>query len=187
MKRKEFTFIYPWDSNGYCPDVRYVLDMNETGFTMHITVPEANPRREMTQNFQPVCLDSCVEWFVNFMPERNERYFNFEMNALGTINVSFRKNRQDTETQYLSEEDIASLNIQPAVFEKHWELYYEVPFTLIKKYIPGYWFEEGMTIRANFYKCGGKTEFVHHGVWKTIPVEKPDFHMPQYFGEIILD
>jgi len=187
MEKKEFSLTYPWNTNGYCPDVRYVLGMNENGFTMHITVPETNPRRVMTQHQQSVCLDSCVEWFVNFLPETNERYFNFEMNALGTVNASFRKDRHDAQIRHLSEEDIAMMNIQPAIYDKHWEIYYEVPFALIKKYIPDYAFHEGMAILANFYKCGGNTEFIHHGVWKRIPIDKPDFHRPEFFGEIVLD
>jgi len=187
MKTKEFTLTYPWDKNGYRPDVRYVLGLKETGFTMHIIVHETNPRRVMTQRNQPVCLDSCVEWFVNFMPENNDRYFNFEINALGTVNASFRKERHDQKVRYLTEEDAALLNIQPVIHEKYWEIRYDVPFELIKKYIPNYKFEEGMTIRANFYKCGGNTEFIHHGVWNPIPVEIPDFHMPEYFGEIVLE
>ena len=186
MNTKEFTLIYPWDTNGYCPDVRYVMGVDKAGFTMHITVPEANPRRVMTHNFQPVCLDSCVEWFVNFLPEKNDGYFNFETNALGTINVSFQKKRLDPYRRPLTEQEIASLQICADIYEDHWEISYRVPFALIRSYIPDYRFREGMTIRANFYKCGGHTQFVHHGVWNAIPIDKPDFHRPEYFGEIVL-
>ncbi len=180
-----FKLFYPWDKNGYCPDVRYELGVNETGFTMRITVPESDPRREMTQHFQNVCLDSCVEWFVNFMPQTCDRYFNFEVNANGIMNVSFRKDRYDS--QYLTLEDIESLNIQTEIRDEYWEVCYTVPFTLIQKYIPGYAYHKGMVIRANFYKCGGMTEYVHHGVWNPLRLQRPDFHRPEYFGEILLD
>lgn len=187
MKTQIFKLTYPWSDNGYCPDVEFELGVIDTGFTMHITVPEANPRREITENHQSVCLDSCVEWFVNFMPEKCERYFNFELNALGTINVAFKKGRQDAQALRLSHEDIESLEIRPVIHEKYWEISYTVPFSLIKKYIPDYVFEKGMKIRANFYKIGRQTEYVHFGMWKPIPIEKHDFHTPEYFGEIILN
>lgn len=118
--------------------------------------------RVETEHFAPVCLDSCVEWFVNFMPEKCDKYFNFEVNANGAMNVRCHKDRHDA--QPLSLEDIASLNIQTEIFAESWEVSYTVPFTLIRKYIPDYEFRDGMTIRANFYKCGGQTEYVHHGV-----------------------
>ena len=183
MTKKEFTLIYQWNDNDYRPDVRFELGMNEIGFTMHITIPEANPMREKTEHFDAVWEDSCVEWFVNFAPEICDRYFNFEVNALGTINVSFRKDRYDS--KFLELEDVESLNIQTEILEDRWIVDYTVPFTLIEKYIPGYEFKEGMTIKANFYKCGG--EIRHHGMWQPVKVEKPDFHRPEYFGEIVLD
>ena len=184
MKKRYFTLTYPWDTNGYKPEVVYELDMNEEGFVMHIIVPERNPRREQTEHLSFVHTDSCVEWFVNFMPEKCDRYFNFEVNANGIMNVAFRKDRY--EKQLLTLEDIASLGIKPEIFEDHWEITYTVPFALIRKYIPEYQFEEGMIIKSNFYKCGDMTEYSHFGIWNPSPLEKPDFHRPEYFGEVVL-
>ena len=83
--------------------------------------------------------------------------------------------------------NIASLGIQTHIYDEYWEVDYTVPFTLIQKYIPGYQFSEGMTILSNFYKCGANTEFPHHGIWNPIPVEKPDFHRPEFFKELVLE
>lgn len=54
------------------------------------------------------------------------------------------------------------------------------------RYIREYQHEEGMTIRSNFYKCGNMTQFPHHGIWNLMPLEKLDFHQPEYFGEIMV-
>ena len=181
---QKFTLTYPWDENGYCPDVTFELGKTEEGFTMHIHVPESDPRKEVVQHFGPVCQDSCVEWFVNFLPENCDRYFNFEVNAVGMMNVSFRKDRYDS--QYLTQQDVEDLKIQTVIHKNDWEVFYTVPFKLIQRYIPGYEFRDGMTIMANFYKCGDLTGRQHYGVWKPIAVEKPDFHRPEYFGEIVV-
>ena len=66
MKKQTFTLQYPWDKNGYKPNVLFELGMNEEGFTMHITVPESDPLREKKEHLEFVHEDSCVEWFVNF-------------------------------------------------------------------------------------------------------------------------
>ena len=55
----------------------------------------------------------------------------------------------------------------------------------IKKYLPTYKHGEGTVIRANFYKCGDKMQYQHYGMWNEYHVEKPDFHRPEYFGEIV--
>ena len=188
MKNQIFTLTYPWDEtldqNGYKPEVTFELGMNEIGFTMDITTLESNPKREKTEHLQFVHEDSCVEWFVNFMPKKCDRYFNFEVNANGVMNVAFRKDRRDK--QLLSLEDIASLGITTKIHDTYWKVSYVVPFMLISKYIPEYQYTEGMTILSNFYKCGDKTEFPHYGIWNPKPLEKPDFHQPDYFGEITL-
>ena len=58
---------------------------------MHIIVKESKPRRELTEHQSDVCRDSCVEWFVNFLPERCDRYFNFKVNPNGAMHVAFRR------------------------------------------------------------------------------------------------
>ncbi len=182
--KHKITLVYPWDNNGYCPKVAFFPELTETGFRMHIEVQEQNPKRVMTEHFQPVHLDSCVEWFVNFSPETSEYYFNFEVNANGIMNVAFRKDRY--EYRAMTAEDIELLGIKTKIGSKQWSVDYEVSFSLIKKYFTDFEEKEEATIRTNFYKCGDETEFAHYGVWKEIDVPEPDFHRPEYFGELVL-
>lgn len=185
MESKRFTLTYPWDVNGYKPDVTFELGADASGFRMDIRTKEQQPLREKTEHQSMVCEDSCVEWFVNFQPESCDRYFNFEVNAAGVMYASFRKDRW--EYQFLSEEEIEMLEIRANVEDDTWEVRFRVPFALIQKYIPEYRFEKGMKIRTNFYKCGDHTEFPHYGIWNESPLEQPDFHRPEFFGEVCLD
>ena len=184
MENKIFTLTYPWDVNGYKPEVEFKLSVDEVGFHMHIRAKETNPRREYKEHQNMVCEDSCVEWFVNFMPEECDRYFNFETNANGATYAAFRKDR--FEYQMLEDEDIEEMNIRTEILEKEWVVDYVVPFSLIRKYVPQYQFCEGMKISTNFYKCGDKTELPHYGIWKEFPIPAPDYHLPHFFGEVIL-
>lgn len=185
MKQKTFTLTYPWDVNGYQPYVEYLLDVDDTGFCMEIRVEEVDPLREKTEHQTMVCEDSCVEWFANFLPEKCDRYFNFEINANGKAYASFRKDRY--EYVMLTEEEIAALEIRVQIAETSWKVQYHVPFTLIAAYVPGYQFTEGMRIRTNFYKCGDHTKYPHYGIWNESPLEQPDYHRPEYFGDLYLD
>lgn len=188
MNKQTFTVTYPWagtpGQNEYKPETYFELSVTEEGFAMHITVHETDPRREHREHLSFVFEDSCVEWFVNFMPEKCDRYFNFEVNANGAMNAAFRKDRYDK--QLLSPDEIETFGIQTRIWDTYWEVDYVIPFALIEKYIPDYQYCEGMTARVNFYKCGDKTKYPHYGVFSTIPLEKPDFHRPEYFKEIVM-
>ena len=48
-------------------------------------------------------------------------------------------------------------------------------------------FSRGEVIKGNFYKCGDKTEIPHFGMWSPIDSEKPNFHQPQFFGEMEIE
>ncbi len=185
VEQKKITLCYPWDKNGYCPYAEFVPELNKEGVKMHIEVQEENPRREKTEHFEPVHLDSCVEWFVNFAPDRTNRYFNFEVNANGKMNVAFRKDRYDTIP--MTKEDVELLGIAVKIEAKKWTVDYTVPFSLIRKYIPEFQENGPLHLKTNFYKCGDETEFPHYGVWKIVKTDEPDFHRPEYFGNLTLE
>lgn len=185
MRTQKFALTYPWDMNGYKPKTEFELSADEAGFQLLIKIEEGDPRRIETDDQSAVHMDSCVEWFVNFMPGECERYFNFETNANGAMYAAYRKDRHDY--QMLTREEISTMQISAKIEEKVWEVSYKVPFELIRRYIPQYQFREGMTIRANFYKCGDGTTLPHYGMWNEFCIEKPDFHRPEFFGEILLE
>lgn len=179
---KPITLTYPWDENGYCPEVTFYPKMTEQGFYMKIIAKEQNPKRDMTEHFQYVHKDSCVEWFANFSPKTSNRYFNFEVNANGVMNVSFRENRKNFVK--LTVEDVEQFHIQAKVDETQWSVEYLIPFSLMEKYYEGFERKKEMEILTNFYKCGDGMEFPHYGVWNPIDLPKPDFHQPEYFGKL---
>ncbi len=42
----------------------------------------------------------------------------------------------------------------------------------------------GKTYRGNFYKCAELSGKPHFVTWNPIRLEEPDFHRPDFFGEI---
>ena len=185
MTTKEYTLSYPWDENGYKPYVNFQLSISEGAFHLHIVAHEKNPKRDETEHLHYVHRDSCVEWFVIFAPEHNNKYINFELNANGVLYAAFGKDRF-TRT-LLDLDDVKSMNIQSNLGEESWMIDFDVPFTLIQKYVPEFQYnEEGTTILSNFYKCGDGTEFPHYGIWNPVELPKPDFHRPEFFGKVTI-
>jgi hypothetical protein len=132
----------------------------------------------------PVCADSCLEFF--FCPAPNDsRYFNFEFNPRGALCLGFGPDRNHSIRQVIG--DYRSLfSVRPFVFEGGWGIDFAVPASFIGIYIPSFKLEAGLNLRGNFYKCGDATKTPHYIVWNPIDWDRPDFHRPMDFGGLVL-
>lgn len=131
--------------------------------------------------------DSCVEVFLR--PEGSERYYNIEFNIACYINAARRLSRYDKIP--LSAEECASIRrtASPAVNApveyreaEDWTLTVAIPWKLLGV-VPC----RGMRMEGNFYACAGDAPKPYFLSWAPIESEKPDFHRPEYFGDIVLD
>lgn len=141
-----------------------------------------------TNDHDPVWQDSCVEFFC--MPEGAERYANFEFNCIGTCLATSRKSRNEDVVPFTPEE-MKTIERYPSLGRRafkemegmfEWDLTVKIPFKLMGldgNNLPG-------KIRANFYKCADDTDSVHYVSWSPIHTETPDFHRPDFFGELVL-
>lgn len=140
------------------------------------------------KNNDDVYQDSCVEFFV--APEGRRPYYNFEFNCIGTTHVGLRNDRHSA--KLLTDEQIDSIRRLPSSgtrpFEElegifSWNLTVAIPLELIGvKYTP----EQPVKLFGNFYKCADMTTVPHFLSWSPIDTPKPDFHRPEFFGEITL-
>ena len=137
------------------------------------------------KNNSPVSQDSCVEFFLQ-LPD-SEEYWNFEFNCIGTALAARRTSRSDAE--HFSPEKMARIKRYASAGNKpfremeglfSWELLVAIPFDLVG--LDGEHLPEA--VAANFYKCADGSSLPHYLSWSPIPVEKPDFHRPEYFGEL---
>lgn len=142
-----------------------------------------------TKDFMSVWEDSCVEFFVQRKGEKV--YRNFEFNVHGVLLASERESRESA--QHLSLDMMSSIERFTTIKHQYksrrqlsnWTLYAEIP-----KQAFGFLPNEELsneTIRANFYKCGDKTQEPHYISWNPIDLPKPDFHVPQFFGELVFE
>lgn len=174
-----------WGSDAYNIPVYAQIAYDEDGITVRFTVGESNPQCDKKKHFEQVCLDSCVEFFVNFMPEKSDYYMNFEVNAAGAMNVSYRLDRHHS-TRLLLEE-VESFRITPVIAEDHWTVTYKIGYDFIKKYYSGFDINSAEYVKCNIYKCGGLTAMRHFLTYFKIGTEKPDFHRPEYFGRVDIE
>lgn len=134
--------------------------------------------------------DSCVEFF--FSPKCNNSYFNLEMNAIGTILFSYYEIPRK-KSFFLSELDIKKINIKSTFQNKieneindntTWYLEVKIPIKMLNKYLDFEMPNSKTVWKANFFKCAEKNSKPHWLSWTKIDNPLPDFHLPNFFGEI---
>ncbi len=150
-------------------------------------------RSVRTKNQDAVYRDSAVEFF--FSPEGDPGYFNLEMNCGGTFLFHHQIARGESVSK-VDEQDLAKIEVAhslPEVVDPEieepvtWTVEYRIPFSMLKKYADFKTPQPGTVWRANFYKIGDETSHPHWITWSPVDRPQPDFHQPEYFGEIIFE
>lgn len=146
----------------------------------------------------PVCGDSCVEFFVQPRPEKG--YFNFEFNCGGAFLVYYVEDNTPVQKPDGTTEfrrfvkipwELGSLvriaHSQPQMVDPEeegpitWTLEFQIPFSLLETYCGALGDPHGQTWRANFYKCADNSSHPHWASWSPIG-DRLSFHQPSVFG-----
>lgn len=176
-----------WEKNGFCPVTFAQLAWTEEALHARLWSHEQQPLSTYTAHQSAVCEDSCLEFFVNFLPLETSDFFNFEVNPNGTMLAAFGPPRYDRAPLPL-ETWAAQMDIRPQVIPGvGWGVEYRIPWALVRSIQPGFTPEKGRMIVGNFYKCGDKTPLPHYGAWNPVETKAPDFHRPEFFATMMLD
>lgn len=185
---------FPWDVNGYKPEAYARAFYTDTHIYINLRAYEKKIKALYLNENEPVYKDSCLEFFIKPNPEKDGRYMNFEMNSYGTLLLGLGENRNGR-----SKPDITNskslFNIKTSVEKggadkyagEFWNIEYSIPLSFLEKYFGKVEFIPGKKMKANFYKCGDETEFEHYGCWNLVENSEPDFHRPEFFGELVLE
>ena len=164
--------------HGYCtsPETIFKMLRGPEGISILMHTKEKNLRSQCTLQNGEVCRDSCMEFFFKPNPW-DERYINFEINPDGVMHVGIGVNRYG---RVLDDTDRAVFNVQSVPNDGDWILKFYIPDLFLLTH-----FEKiAKVCKANFYKCGNDTDHPHYGAWSPVEVERPDFHLPDFFGTI---
>lgn len=179
-----------WDNYPYKPDVKFRIAHSDNAILINYKVEEDSVRAIYGEDNGKVWTDSCVEFFS--IPANDGYYYNIEATCIGTVLLAVGKDRNAREhapSEVLSGiQRWASLGREP--FEERigkcsWELSLIIPYSVFFKHsIKSL---DGIAIKGNFYKCGDGLKTPHFLSWNQIEIEKPDFHRPDFFGELCFE
>jgi hypothetical protein len=150
-----------------------------------------------TERDEPVCRDSCVEFF--FEPRPGQGYLNLEVNCGGAFLIYFIKDHRRDETgamadrETLPEEVASQIRIAtslPKTVEPErdepvtWTCRIELPVAVAEHFLGPLGELAGQQWRANFYKCADDCSHPHWASWATVE-GKLNFHQPEYFAPLL--
>ena len=178
----------PWlDKFTKAPDTTFKMLKGPEGLSILMHTNETHLRQEVCEDGGPVSTDSCMEFFYKPSPW-DLRYLNFEINPKGFLNLSIRKIRHEKEPV---NEDKKIFDIVSTANEGDWTLKFYIPDSFIEKMYPDLeklsHGNSSNIARGNFYKCGDETDHPHYASWSEILTEKPDFHLPDFFGRFVFE
>lgn len=181
---KENIALAPWPDYGYIPEVAFSIAYTEAALLVKFYVSERHLQAVYHRTNDPVHKDSCVEFFIAF--DNDATYYNLEFNSIGACLAGYGESRED---RLILPASIIR-NIRHQTFIRgagadgliNWEMTLIIPKEVFCHHTFAAFGEQ--SCRVNFYKCGDDLPEPHFLAWNAITAEKPDFHLPQYFGKM---
>ncbi len=182
-----------WDKYGYAPVSMGQFCYDDTALYVKLTSYENEITGRYTHMNDPVYTDSCLEFFISPNYETDKRYMNFETNCLGTLLLGLGEttdNREDIYVDFKKDFGMISTVSPETISNYHdisWSVSYHIPFAFLEQYFGPIHIASGKKIAANVFKCGDETKYEHFMSWNKVENDEPNFHLSQYFGEMIFE
>ena len=179
---------FMWDTNGCRPEsYAAMFAVENEGIHALLWSFEENIRCQCTKRDDPVYTDSCLEIFL--MPvEDDKRYINFEVNKNGVYLSQIGTCREDR--VFIKELTDLEPVIYPMEIEEDGQKAWGYEIVISENFISALYQTDfkirETAIKGNFYKCADLSETPHYGAHFPVKTEKPDFHRPEFFGNIII-
>lgn len=175
------------DAFPYRPQMEVRMAHNGHQLLINYRVSEECVRATAPHDDGNVWEDSCCELFLS--PVADGTYYNMECNAAGTLLIGFgpeRNGRERAPQDILDKVDRwASMGRKPfddIMGERTWQLCLAVPVEAYYRHQLSSF--DGLKVKGNVYKCGDKLPHPHFLSLFPINLPKPDFHRPDFFGNI---
>lgn len=170
----------------YKPLVNFQIAHDNKTMYLHFVVEEEFIKAQYVRPNESVWEDSCVEFFISF--DNKHTYYNLEFNPLGTGLIGYGSSVK-SERKRLSAEQIETVRTATSVVSasgtKTWSIILAVPVEVFHTAdITSF---ANISGHANLYKCGDNLPRAHFISWNRIDHPTPNFHLPNFFGEIVFE
>ena len=188
---------YPWFKSGQKEQTTVRLLFDQRAIHVQFLCEGKHIYADQTEINSAVCRDSCVEFFAQPALQTDQRYFNLEINCCGNFLLGWGINKQEIAWNFVEPQlsskylriasSITAPTKQESLKDNGWWVAAEIPFELLSQ-LSGREIQlsSGSTWRANFYRCGGRTN-QQYACWNRVGTANPDYHQPEFFGELVFE
>ena len=184
--------VVNWEGYNYNPQVHFRIAYSTDEIYLQYRVKESCVKAVYGEDEgSSPYKDSCVEFFCVPDPEHGA-YYNLELNCIAK--GTFAGGRVRTERTHYGDDILSQIRRASTLdseafgvkesdgepFEYTITIALPVKLFTLSEIKP----LKGRTIKANFYKCGDDMPQPHYFSWNPIKTEKPNFHKPEFFGNI---
>ena len=184
----EISFHNDWPDTDRSVKAQFRIAYDNDALNILFTTSEAPILCRHFGDQAAVSCDSCVEAFIQ--PAEGGEYWNVEVNVGESINCSHRIERP--KATKLSSAELAQIKRQSSMKingdtsipgnGNSWTMRLSIPWQLM-----GVTPHKGMTMRGNFYACASEAQPPYYLSWAPIATDTPQYHRPEFFGELTLD
>lgn len=185
LEKHKLEFV-PWKEYPYKPSVLFSIAYGPSSILLKFFVTENQIRAINHKTNSSIWEDSCVEFFISF--DDGASYYNIEFNCIGTGLIGFGKSkthRKLLDTTTVNEVSTLSNIVSEKGKKISWDLTMIIPLTIFE--LTPITNLAKRRCRANFYKCGDMLPEPHFIAWSNIVSDTPNFHLPEYFGDLIFE
>lgn len=185
--------FFPWYQTGarWIAEARVLYDDEALYWRISTTGDHAIVGRYTKPN-DPVCRDSCAEFFLQTSTQPGAGYLNFEINCVGTMLLFLgagRHGRLPVGDELASQVSIRHSVVGPTKAEAHgddaWHVEASVPLDVLAEMTGCPRPARGTEWRGNFYRCADDSSNPQWSCWNLVETDDPDFHRPEYFGRLL--
>ena len=191
----------------FTPGVEAKMMYDDENLYVIFRVNDKYVKSIVTEINGPVYEEPAVEFFFSPDTAFPHKYFNLEINCIGTPLMHYNdfknviEGRTIKESTPLDEKDIRQVEIASTISKDIdpltriideeitepviWTIEYRIPLSILENYSKVVRPQPGVEWKANFYKIAEKGTNVHFFTWSPVNNAVPNFHLPQFFGDII--
>lgn len=172
----------------YKPDVKFRMCHCGDALTIDFSVSEDCCAATTDKDNGEVWNDSCVEFF--FRMPGDAGYYNIETNCIGTVLMAHRLGK-DKEVKMAPPQVLSTILRKPSLGREpfaekktptQWSLRLVIPASAffmheVKDF-------SQLEATCNVYKCGDLLSMPHFLSWEPVETPAPDFHRPEFFGNV---
>ncbi len=174
------------------PDTRVKMLYDNHGIAGVFHIDDRYVLGKTTGDQQPVCHDSCVEFFIH--PAGDPKYYNFEMSCTGNLLLyhvtDCRAEIFDVMPQSELDTIVRRSSLPKQVFPEitdpvEWEMSFYIPIDFFVRNSGVSPKLAGQVWQGNFTKCADDSSHPH---WLTyLPLSQLDFHLPKEYTDFIFE